>query len=203
MAGYLPDSASGRVAVQEVFRLIDQASLRPGAGVSVQEAEINKATTGVENMGDGSIELRDVKFFYPHRQVRVLKRLSFTASGLKDAALKRPLKACRGHEQASKRRFLKPKGQKRVGFRGEEGPVGGPGGLFGQRQVHGDPVAAALLRPAGRLGPGGWHGPAGAEPLLVEAASGCGEPGARLQGRNHAKCVKSGQNPSKTDGNPT
>lgn len=121
MAGYLPDSASGRVAVQEVFRLIDQASLRPGAGVSVQEAEINKATTGVENMGDGSIELRDVKFFYPHRQVRVLKRLSFTASGLKDTALKRPLKACRGHEQASKRLFLKPKGQKEWVFEVKKG----------------------------------------------------------------------------------
>eukprot|EP00913_Durusdinium_trenchii_P023838 g22387.t1 len=79
LAQYLPDSASGRVAVGEVFRLIDQDS-------KINSRKALK--TGIESMGDGTIEFKDVSFWYPHRpEVKVLKNVSFTVKKGQSVAL--------------------------------------------------------------------------------------------------------------------
>mmetsp|Transcript_74346 Transcript_74346/g.177339 ORF Transcript_74346/g.177339 Transcript_74346/m.177339 type:complete len:1235 (-) Transcript_74346:315-4019(-) len=66
---FIPDSASGYHAATEVFRLIDQVS----------KIDATQPTGKIESIGDGSIEFKDVYFWYPHRpEVRVLKKLSFT-----------------------------------------------------------------------------------------------------------------------------
>lgn len=68
VAQHIPDSASGYHAAMQVFRLIDQVS------------EIDAAKSeGCKTLGDGSIEFRNVHFWYPHRpEVRVLRKLSLT-----------------------------------------------------------------------------------------------------------------------------
>lgn len=55
LAMYLPDSASGRVAAREVFRLIDQSS-----AIDAVEPDGN-----VETLGDGSICLKEAKAIGP------------------------------------------------------------------------------------------------------------------------------------------
>ncbi|CAE7173775.1 ABCB1 [Symbiodinium microadriaticum] len=66
---FIPDSASGYHAAAEVFRLIDQVS----------KIDATQPTGKIESIGDGSMEFKDVYFWYPHRpEVRVLKKLSFT-----------------------------------------------------------------------------------------------------------------------------
>ncbi|CAK9043017.1 unnamed protein product [Durusdinium trenchii] len=69
LAMYLPDSASGAVAAREVFRLIDQSSKID----AVQPEGV------VCSLGDGSISLKEVVFYYPHRpETKVLQRISLT-----------------------------------------------------------------------------------------------------------------------------
>ncbi|CAJ1381111.1 unnamed protein product [Effrenium voratum] len=69
LAQYLPDSASGHQAVTAVFHLMDQVS----------KIDATRPTGRVEDMGDGTIEFKDVTFCYPFRpNVRVLKHLSLT-----------------------------------------------------------------------------------------------------------------------------
>ncbi|CAE7733347.1 Abcb1a [Symbiodinium sp. CCMP2456] len=66
---HIPDAASGRIAAMEVFRLVDQVS----------KIDATQPTGRIEDFGDGSIEFKDVRFWYPHRaEVRVLKNISFT-----------------------------------------------------------------------------------------------------------------------------
>ncbi|CAE7454336.1 ABCB1 [Symbiodinium necroappetens] len=66
---HIPDAASGRFAAMEVFRLVDQVS----------KIDATQPTGRIEDLGDGSIEFKDVRFWYPHRaEVRVLKNVSFT-----------------------------------------------------------------------------------------------------------------------------
>jgi len=67
LAMYLPDSASGVEAAKEVFRLVDQTSK-----IDAVEPEGEICT-----LGDGSVCLKEVSFYYPHRsEVMVLRRLS-------------------------------------------------------------------------------------------------------------------------------
>eukprot|EP00435_Cladocopium_sp_Y103_P025743 s1834_g6.t1 len=76
LSQYLPDSASGHLAVTEVFRLIDQ------------DSKINckkQKEGGIESFGDGSI---DVNFWYPHRpEIKVLKHVSFSVQKGQSVAL--------------------------------------------------------------------------------------------------------------------
>jgi len=66
---YIPDSASGHHAAMEVFRLIDQVS----------KIDATAPTGHIESIGDGSIEFKDVYFWYPHRpEAQVLKKLNLT-----------------------------------------------------------------------------------------------------------------------------
>lgn len=67
MAMYLPDSASGVVAAKEVFRLIDQSS----------KIDAVEPDGEVRSLGDGSICLKEVGFYYPHRsEILVLRKMS-------------------------------------------------------------------------------------------------------------------------------
>ena len=67
IAMYLPDSASGAVAAAEVFRLVDLES-------KIDAVETDGTIT---SLGDGTLSLQDVVFYYPHRsEVIVLNRLS-------------------------------------------------------------------------------------------------------------------------------
>ncbi|CAJ1399824.1 unnamed protein product [Effrenium voratum] len=69
VAMYLPDSASGRIAAMEVFRLIDQHSK-----IDAVEPEGK-----ICSFGDGTICLKKVDFYYPSRaETMVLKHLSLT-----------------------------------------------------------------------------------------------------------------------------
>eukprot|EP00930_Biecheleria_cincta_P069480 TRINITY_DN57216_c0_g1_i1.p1 TRINITY_DN57216_c0_g1~~TRINITY_DN57216_c0_g1_i1.p1 ORF type:complete len:1354 (+),score=213.13 TRINITY_DN57216_c0_g1_i1:66-4064(+) len=69
IAAYLPDAASGRIAAAEVFRLIDHPS----------EIDAVDPDSKHQDLGDGSINLRDIVFSYPHRPGnKVLKRIRFT-----------------------------------------------------------------------------------------------------------------------------
>ncbi|CAE7840271.1 ABCB1 [Symbiodinium sp. CCMP2592] len=66
---HIPDAASGRIAAMEVFRLVDQVS----------KIDATQPTGHIQDLGDGSIEFKDVRFWYPHRaEVRVLKHVTFT-----------------------------------------------------------------------------------------------------------------------------
>jgi len=79
LAQYLPDSASGKVAVAEVFRLIDQES---------NINHLKSSDKGIESLGDGSIVFKDVNFHYPHRpEVKVLRHLSFRVEKGQSVAL--------------------------------------------------------------------------------------------------------------------
>ena len=67
IAMYLPDSASGTIAAAEVFRLVDLESK-----IDAVEPEGR-----ITSLGDGTIRLQDVVFYYPHRsEVIVLNKLS-------------------------------------------------------------------------------------------------------------------------------
>ncbi|CAE7732669.1 ABCB1 [Symbiodinium pilosum] len=75
---YIPDTASGYHAAGEVFRLIDQVS----------KIDATQPTGHIESLGDGSLEFKDVYFWYPHRpEVCVLKKLNFTIQKGQSVAL--------------------------------------------------------------------------------------------------------------------
>lgn len=79
LSQYLPDSASGHIAVAEVFRLIDQDSM-----INCKKQKQG----GIESFGDGSIVFKDVHFWYPHRpEVKVLKHVSFSVQKGQSVAL--------------------------------------------------------------------------------------------------------------------
>jgi len=80
-AGFLPDGNKGRLAAYDLFNLIDRPS------------KVNAVTPigTIETLGDGNVELKDVKFTYPHRPgLPVLKGVSFKVSRGQSVALVGP-----------------------------------------------------------------------------------------------------------------
>eukprot|EP00928_Gymnodinium_smaydae_P023621 TRINITY_DN19421_c0_g3_i1.p1 TRINITY_DN19421_c0_g3~~TRINITY_DN19421_c0_g3_i1.p1 ORF type:complete len:1276 (+),score=236.73 TRINITY_DN19421_c0_g3_i1:316-3828(+) len=65
---FMPNAAEALVAAADVFRVIDRKS----------EIDPVEPTGKHQSLGDGTIEMRNVKFFYPHRpELEVLREINF------------------------------------------------------------------------------------------------------------------------------
>lgn len=80
-AGFLPSAAEGMLAAYDVFKVLDRES---------KIDPVNPSGT-CKDLGNGTIELRDVKFFYPHRPENIiLSNLSLSVARGKAVALVGP-----------------------------------------------------------------------------------------------------------------
>eukprot|EP00931_Biecheleriopsis_adriatica_P054704 TRINITY_DN32215_c0_g1_i1.p1 TRINITY_DN32215_c0_g1~~TRINITY_DN32215_c0_g1_i1.p1 ORF type:complete len:1281 (+),score=294.96 TRINITY_DN32215_c0_g1_i1:135-3977(+) len=80
-AGFLPNAAEGMLAAYDVFKVLDRES----------KIDPVNPTGSIKDMGDGTIELKGINFFYPHRpENMILKDLNLSVTSGQAVALVGP-----------------------------------------------------------------------------------------------------------------